>query len=93
MPAAYREEMAGIASVTSAVGLTYDRLVLLNIGYDCIARCTSAVVQPALDDPAINVLPAPFHARHFDWDSPELIGMVRELCILTLCIQIAPHPC
>lgn len=61
----FRKEIEGIASHTASIGLTYDKLVVLNVGYDLLARCTSAVVAcPSTGEPV--------HLRNMDWESESL---------------------
>lgn len=64
MPPELSEELEGIADITTKHGLDYKTLLLLNLGYDLVARCTSIVV-PAVDG-------TPCLLRNMDWESPVL---------------------
>ena len=55
-------EMQGIAELTAGLGLTYDKLLILNCGCDVLARCTSAVVRSPNGGP-------PMHLRNMDGDA------------------------
>ena len=70
LPSYFEAEVEGIASQTSAYGLNKRDVMLLNLGYDFLARCTSCVFEK-LDEVA------PFHIRAMDWDIPIL----RDLTI------------
>ncbi len=76
-PAYLREELLGFAEVTASKGLDYDKLLLLNLGYDFLARCTSAIVE-VKDKP-------PVHLRHMDWDCPALVNMVSKTTLRHNC--------
>jgi acid ceramidase len=58
------EELEGIASITAEEGLTFKKLLMLNIGYSLITRCTSGIIE-------VEGL-APFHIRNMDWEGQEL---------------------
>lgn len=65
------QELEGIAEITSKFGLDYRTLLILNIGYDLVARCTSAVTH-APDG-------TPYLLRNMDWESPVLHSMTIEV--------------
>lgn len=70
-----KAELEGIVEGARAVGvrgLTFDKLLVLNLGYDLLARCTSAVVQPPGGG-------APIHLRNMDWDASKRV-MLEWLC-------------
>ena len=58
------EEIEGIAEITAKHGLDYRTLLVLNIGYDLVARCTSIVAPTADGTPCL--------LRNMDWESPVL---------------------
>jgi len=57
LPSYLREELLGIARITTPHGLSYFDLLALNYGGDLVANCTSAVVG----------LERPLHIRNMDW--------------------------
>lgn len=61
VPVALHDELRGIAEQS---GVPYDTLLGLNVGYDFITGCTSAVIRDNNNDI--------IHARTLDWDLPEL---------------------
>ena len=65
------QELQGIAELTAGIGLTYDRLLLLNCGYDVLARCTSAVVSSPGGAPA--------HLRNMDWDAEAFWPLTMQV--------------
>jgi hypothetical protein len=67
IPSSLRLELSGIATHTSKVGFCYSDLLLLNIGYDTLARCTSAVIQRKNGSIV--------HVRNMDWDCEPLRHM------------------
>lgn len=58
----FQRELKGIAEITAEVGLNYDKLLVLNLGYDLLARCSSAVVECPNGG-------GPVHLRNMDWDA------------------------
>jgi hypothetical protein len=55
------EEMLGISEITKEVGLSFEDILSLNIGYDLLAKCTSGNIQ---DPKKFNGV---FHFRNMDW--------------------------
>jgi len=75
--------LEGIASVTEAVDLTFNKLLAFNIGYNFLAHCTSISTNrdpnnsqehPDNDDDG------PFHLRNMDWD----LEVAEGLCDITI---------
>lgn len=62
----YSQELAGMATLTSAFGLTYGDLVLLNTALEYMSKCTSVVVS---------TVEGQIHGRTLDWDIPLLRKM------------------
>ncbi|KAL6055100.1 MFS domain-containing protein [Balamuthia mandrillaris] len=58
IPSHLRREMEGIAKRSGKLG--FKELVILNLGYECMACCTSIVAQDEYG--------RPFHLRNLDWD-------------------------
>eukprot|EP00931_Biecheleriopsis_adriatica_P045111 TRINITY_DN25854_c0_g1_i4.p1 TRINITY_DN25854_c0_g1~~TRINITY_DN25854_c0_g1_i4.p1 ORF type:complete len:368 (-),score=54.40 TRINITY_DN25854_c0_g1_i4:170-1273(-) len=56
-----KRELEGIAAEAADVGLDFNTLFALNVGYDMMARCTSAIVA---QEGA-----GPIHLRNMDWDA------------------------
>lgn len=63
----YSKELAGIAKITSAYGLSYGDLVLFNTALDFLAKCTAVVASTSEGQ---------IHARTLDWDLPALERLV-----------------
>jgi hypothetical protein len=55
------EEMLGISEITKDVGLTFEDILSLNIGYDFLAKCTSGNIQNSKNFNGV------FHFRNMDW--------------------------
>lgn len=66
----YLEEIEGIAQETEQYGLDFHHLLLLNVGYSLLARCTSGCIEPKDMDSV-------FHFRNMDWD----MEILREITI------------
>lgn len=62
------DELKGIASITKEFGLSLSKLIILNMGYSLVARCTSGCV---------NGESVPYHFRTMDWD----MEILRKLTI------------
>lgn len=62
------EEIEGIAKETKEFGLDFNNLLILNLGYSVLARCTSGCIESKDND---NI----FHFRNMDWD----MEVLREL--------------
>jgi hypothetical protein len=66
----YSSELKAIAALSD---VPLGELVLMNLGYELFAACTSIVVEDK------NGLP--LHCRSMDWDLPCLKDMTLEVCI------------
>ena len=77
-PSEIVRELKGIAAITQqACGLNYDDLLTLNMGYNWLAHCTSAVcLDHSTDHP-------PYHFRNMDWD----LELSRELRNMTIDVE------
>jgi len=64
IPDEFLSELEGIAKLTAIHGLTLNKLILLNIGHDYLARCTAGVIE--LNKSII-------HIRTMDWENPRAI--------------------
>ncbi|KAL9658529.1 hypothetical protein ABK040_006068 [Willaertia magna] len=73
------EELQGMAELTSGMGLTFERLLHLNIGYSLVAMCTAATVkeEDSISKKENNGI---FHLRNLDWDY-EISEAFRELTV------------
>jgi hypothetical protein len=65
------DELTGIAAITTEFGLTYEKLMVLNVGYSLLARCTSGNVD-SKDG-------SPYHFRTMDWDMEILRKLTIEV--------------
>ena len=72
------EELRGIADVTAVSGFGLTDLILLNIGYDLIARCTAAVIQVKMQSARIK----PVLVRGMDWDCACFTGRVVDVTVV-----------
>jgi len=75
LPQEIIEEIKGIAKQTEEYGLKYEQLLMLNLGYDFVARCTSLVVNRLKGSKN----EAPLLLRNMDWDLEAFRGLVIEV--------------
>lgn len=65
----YIREIKGISNYTSKFGLTYDKILALNIGYDILPHCTSSVIRDSNGKQ--------WHLRNMDWPG----DILRDLSV------------
>ena len=70
-----QKEVDSISNIVKSVGIPKIEVIMLNIGYDILARCTSIIIQHPKGG---NVV----HFRTMDWDSEEIRAVTVQLIFI-----------